>query len=77
MDPGPSAMQRLGPLAIGTVNHCAGILRPCRAPGGDLGGESLMIWRQSDFEISETIIIDFDTHAQGSATMANILKNML
>ena len=58
-------MRRFGALASVTRNHCAGVLRLCRATGGDLGrGISDQARRQRNLEILETIIIDFETHVE-------------
>ena len=63
---GPGAPRRCESLgfASGTRNHSAGVLRPCRAPGGDPEGGIPRDPRQSNFGISETIIINFETHVE-------------
>ena len=37
MDPEPLGDAKVGAPCERTMDHCAGVLRPCRAPGGDLG----------------------------------------
>ena len=72
MDPGPPTMRRFW-LCERNENHSAGVLRPCRAPGGDLEGESgakaIRDFRDYNYQFRDSC------REQESATMANIFNN--
>ena len=77
MNPGPLGDAKVEALESGTRNHCARVLRPCRAPGGDLKGgitrdpapERFRDFRYYNYQSRDSC------RAQERAITVNILKN--